>query len=155
MRAARAVLATLALAAVVAAIACGGGRVEPAEWIGGAYQCQYCRMTVVDRSFASQIAVPGDEPRMFDDLGCLANYLAAGPAIPSGSVIYVADHRTGDWVEAGRAVFSRVEALTAPMGSHNVAHATEASRAADPAAAGSSPLAIAEALPGAWTGGRP
>jgi copper chaperone NosL len=150
-----AVLRLVAIAALAAAPACGAGLPPPAGWVSGAYQCQFCRMTVVDRTFASQIAVPHDEARFFDDLGCLANYLAKMPAIPPGAALYVADHRTGDWVAAAEAVFTRVPTLTAPMGSHHVAHASEASRAADPAAAGGTPLALEEAVPGAWTEGRP
>jgi copper chaperone NosL len=101
-------------------------------------------MAVSDARFASQLAAPAEEPRFFDDLGCLRAFLAANPSLPAGSVAYVADHRTREWVPAERAVYARVPALETPMGSHLIAHATLASREADPLARGGSPLALAE-----------
>ena len=112
-------------------------------------------MAVSDASLASQVVAPGELPLFFDDLGCLANYLAKSTDIPRGAALYVADHRTGDWVAASAATFTRVETLTAPMGSHLVAHASGESRAADPAATEGTAVAFAAALPGAWAGGRP
>lgn len=102
-------------------------------------------MMVSSRMFASQIAAAGEEPKFFDDLGCLATWLEKTP-MPKDAVLYVADHRTGEWVSADRAVFSRVDTLDTPMGSHIVAHADEASRAQDGAARGGTALTRAEAL---------
>jgi copper chaperone NosL len=93
-------------------------------------------MTVSSVRFASQIVAPGEEPVFFDDLGCFSRYLKAHPTLPAGAVAYVADHRTSEWVRAAQAVFTRVPALQTPMNSHLIAHATETSRDADPAAKG-------------------
>lgn len=92
--------------------------------------CSHCRMTVLDAKLAAQLLAPGEEPRFFDDIGCLAAYLAAHSA-SAGAAAYVADHASGVWVEASRAVYGRDEALATPMGSHLFAHATAASRAGD------------------------
>jgi copper chaperone NosL len=96
-------------------------------------------MVVSDPHFAAQVLAPGEEPRIFDDIGCMAAALAKEPP-PGGAVLYVADHRTGEWVDARAAVFTRVPSLETPMGSHIVAHASSASRAADAQAAGGQPL---------------
>ncbi len=136
------------------AVSCNGRPPQPAEWASGRYQCQTCRMTVVDRGFASQIVTALDEPRFFDDMGCLSTFLSRTPPI-AGAALYVADHRTGAWVSASEAVFVRVEALTAPMGSHVVAHADDASRAADPAAATGTVVDRATVIPAQWSGGQP
>jgi copper chaperone NosL len=141
------------LVTCAAALSCAGGPPEPAEWVSGAYQCQFCRMTVVDRRFASQIVKARDEPRFFDDLGCLANYLAKTAARADDTALYVADHRTGEWVRAHEAVYARVDGLSAPMGSHIVAHASAVSREADVQAAAGVPVAIADVLPASWSGG--
>jgi copper chaperone NosL len=111
-------------------------------------------MTVVDRGFASQIVTPLDEPRFFDDMGCLSTFLTRTPVIP-GAAVYVADRRTGTWVPAGEAVFVRVDDLTAPMGSHIVAYANDASRAADAAATAGTVVERATVMPAAWRGHRP
>ncbi len=97
-------------------------------------------MVVSDPTFASQLVAPYEEPRFFDDMGCLRNYLAATPTLPAQARVYVADHRTTAWIAAERAVYTRVGALTAAMGSHIIAHASADSRDADPAAEAGVPV---------------
>jgi copper chaperone NosL len=120
---------------LILATACAVSAPQPAALHGGQDACGNCRMIVSDPQFASQIVAPNEEPKFFDDMGCLARYLANTPALPAGAVAYVADHRTKAWVRADLAVYSRVDALMAPMGSHIVAHASAASRDADADAA--------------------
>jgi copper chaperone NosL len=96
-------------------------------------------MAVSDARFAAQLVAPREEPRFFDDLGCLRDFLASSRA-PRGAVAWVADHRTGAWVRAASAAYARVPGLATPMGSQLVAHQDAASRAADRAAAGGTPL---------------
>jgi copper chaperone NosL len=103
--------------------------------------CANCRMTISNVRVAAQIAVPGEEPLFYDDIGCLAHAIAAGRP---REFAYVAEHRTRAWVPAAAAVYSRVPALATPMGSHIVAHADEASRNADPPAAGGTIVPAAE-----------
>lgn len=88
-------------------------------------------MTVSDLRFAAQIVAPGEEPRFFDDLGCLQHFLKAGE-VPDGATAYVADHRTRAWVPAARAVYVRNDTVATPMASHLIAYADAASRDADP-----------------------
>ena len=97
-------------------------------------------MAVSSPRFASQIVAPGEEPRFFDDLGCLAAYLRDHASLPPGAVAYVADHRSGDWVPPSAAVFTSVPGLETPMGSHVVAHASASSRDADPASQRGTPV---------------
>jgi copper chaperone NosL len=130
---------------VLAASACRSGPPGPATLDTRNEKCASCRMMVSSRVFASQIAAPGEEPRFFDDLGCLATWLEKNP-LPKDAVLYVADHRTSEWVNADHAVFSRVDTLDTPMGSHIVAYADEASRAQDGTARGGTMLTRAEAL---------
>lgn len=108
-------------------------------------QCASCRMAVSDPRFAAQIVAPGEEPRFFDDLGCLRDTLKEKP-LSADAIVFVADHRTGVFVRAAGATFTRVEGLATPMGSHLVAHADAASRAADPLAARGTPVPSAEVL---------
>lgn len=96
--------------------------------------CATCRMVVSDARFAAQIVAPGEDPVFFDDLGCLSAYLDNHPRLPAHAIAYVADHRTGEWTPAAPAVFSKVEGLATPMGSHLIAHASAESRDADDAA---------------------
>ncbi len=130
----------VSLAAV--AIGCSGGAPGPAPLDTKTETCRSCRMPVSDASLAAQLVAAGEEPKFFDDLGCLRDFLARSPA-PPGSVAYVADHRTKRWVRASAAVYTRSK-LETPMGSHWIAHADTASRDADPAAAGGVPVAPRE-----------
>lgn len=106
--------------------------------------CSWCRMAVSDPHFAAQLVTPADEARFFDDIGCLASYLRAKRDLPRGATAYVADHRTQAWVEAAAAVYTRVDSLETPMGSHLVAHSDAGSRGADPAAKGGTPLSATD-----------
>jgi copper chaperone NosL len=92
--------------------------------------CTYCRMPVSDVRFAGQIVAPGEEPRFFDDLGCLRDYLKKNGA-PKGATAYVADHRTKAWVVAAKAIYLRNDDIDTPMGSSLLAWVDAASRDAD------------------------
>lgn len=111
--------------------------------VTGAEMCASCRMTVSDVHFAAQIVAPGEEPRFFDDIGCLARALKADPSAP-GAVAFVADHRTGEWIRASEAVYTSTTRVATPMGSGIVAHANAASRDADAAAHGGEPRTPAD-----------
>jgi len=141
----------MAWGTLVAAIVAGcGGAGGPQPVAVGQEACAFCRMTISQPDFASQIVAPGELPRFFDDLGCLHQFLAATPRGTEPAEIYVTDRRTKEWVRAESAVFSRVDALATPMGSHLVAHATLVSRDADPEAAAGMPVALSEVVPDAW-----
>jgi copper chaperone NosL len=112
-------------------------------------------MAVSDARFAAQLVAPGELPRFFDDVGCLADFVKAGRA-PGGALAFVADHRTKAWVRADLAVYTRVPGLATPMGSHVVAHESAASRDGDPDAKTGAPVTATELFgPGRPAGGRP
>jgi copper chaperone NosL len=111
-------------------------------------------MAISEARFAGQIVAPSEEPRFFDDIGCLGHYVAGSKTLPPGAVAYVADHRTKAWVRADGALYTVVASLATPMGSHLIAHADAASRDADPDAKGGSPRTPAEVFgPGGPPGG--
>src|SRR5262249_46857086 len=113
-----------------------------------------CRMAVSEARFAAQIVAPFEEPRFFDDVGCLGRFVEGAYRLAPGAVAYVADHRTRAWVRADAAVYTLVPSLATPMGSHLLAHADAASRDADPDAAGGSPRSATQVFgPGGAPGG--
>lgn len=125
--------------------ACAAGPPAPARLDPANDTCAHCRMAVSDRRFAAQIARRGEEPIFFDDIGCLRDYLReARPH--DDAVTFVADHRTGEWVAGGQAVYSRRPSLATPMASGLMAHAGSASRERDPEAAGAEPVPVAAIL---------
>lgn len=118
------------LLSVAAGLSCVQTRTAPASLDPANTDCARCRMRVSDARFAGQIVAPGEEPRFYDDVGCMATELKER-AQPNGAVAYVADHRTREWVRAATAVYVRVPSLETPMSSHLIAHASVQSREAD------------------------
>lgn len=105
--------------------------------------CTFCRMAVSDTHFAAEVVAPGEEPRFFDDIVCLAGWLKDA-RVPEGAVAFVADHHTARWVRAEAAVYTKAPRVSTPMGSSIIAHADAVSRDRDPAATGGQPLTVAE-----------
>lgn len=144
----------LALVGLLAA--CASGPPAPAMLDTKNESCAWCRMAISQTLFAGQLVSPSEEPRFFDDIGCLGHFVQASKALPSGTIAYVVDHRTRRWVRAGVAIYTSVTSLATPMDSHLVAHVDSASRDADPTTKGGSPRTLAEVFgPGGPPGGGP
>jgi hypothetical protein len=124
-------------ACIAASVGCGGG--GPAVLDSANDMCTSCRMIVSDVHLAAQIAVPGEESRFFDDIACLADYLQKHPQTALATV-YVADHRTGEWVPVEQAIFGRLPRPSTPMASGLLAHASDRSKAQDPGARDAAPV---------------
>lgn len=138
-------LKTLVLVLGAGMAGCGSDVVGPVEIDLGRDACSHCRMAIVSTATAAQIVAPGEEPRLFDDIGCLRDFVAASRP-PADAVVFVADHRTRQWVEARGAVFTKA-AIDTPMGSGLMAHADAASRDQDPAATGGTAVPAGSIVP--------
>ena len=125
--------------------ACAPGPPRPATLDTANDTCRHCRMAVSDRHFAAQIVAPGEEPLFFDDIGCLRDYAAAHAELLDDAVVFVADHRTAEWVEGRSAVYTRTRVAT-PMASGLMAHRDASSRDQDPSALGGTDLPASEIL---------
>ncbi|MFI5120257.1 MAG: nitrous oxide reductase accessory protein NosL [Thermoanaerobaculia bacterium] len=132
----------LVVPALVLLGACSRGPAAPSALDTKNERCGWCRMAVSDARFAAQLVAPSEEPRFFDDVGCLATFLKSGGAPANGQIAYVADHRTKSWVRASQAVYTKKAGLETPMGSGLIAHVDAASRDADPEAAGGIPAGV-------------
>lgn len=124
--------------------ACAPGAPRPLTIRLGEDACAHCRMTIVAIETAAQIVSPGAEPIMFDEIGCLRDYLADN-RLAADATVFVADHRSGEWIDARSAVFTKTTMQT-PMSSGLVAHADFASRDADPSALDGLLVAAADVL---------
>lgn len=145
---------------------CGSGPLPPVTLDARGDTCASCRMAVSAAGVAAQLVASGEDPRFFDDIGCLASFLKDHPEQPAGAIAYVVDHRTRNWVRAGEALYTRVPDVETPMGSHLVAHADQRSRKDDEVSARGSAAANADVFgagtpppgpkgPGLHPGGRP
>jgi copper chaperone NosL len=102
-------------------------------------------MGVSDRRFAAQVTAPGAEPKYFDDAGCLRDWLKE-PTEKEPWTAWVSDHRTKTFVAAATALYAKSPTVQTPMSSGILAWADAASRDADAAAAGATPLEPREVL---------
>ena len=74
------------------------------------FACERCRMVLSDRQHAAQVRVPQAEGRskvvFFDDIGCAVVWLEDKPfRDDTRTEIWVTDWRTGDWIDARKAVY--------------------------------------------------
>lgn len=75
--------------------------------------CERCRMVLSDRHYATQVRVFPEGKRAkvfyFDDIGCAALWLADKPwwEDSPNTEIWVADHHSGDWIDARTATYIR------------------------------------------------
>ncbi|MCU7907182.1 MAG: hypothetical protein KZQ76_15370 [Candidatus Thiodiazotropha sp. (ex Epidulcina cf. delphinae)] len=105
-------LQTFSLAGLFFLAACSGDSgsgPKPIKWDRDA--CERCRMLVSDRFHAAQVRYfPSEKKRsvvaLFDDIGCATLWLADKPwADDPKTGIWVADHRTGEWIDAAGATY--------------------------------------------------
>lgn len=140
----RPTLCAAALLSLLALAACGGGD-GPAPLDTKNEACAWCRMSVSDARFAAQLTAPGREPKFFDDLGCLRDWLKASREAGPWTA-WAADHRTKEWVRFPEAAFARSATAQTPMNSGLLAWASAASRAADPDSQGAKDVPASELL---------
>lgn len=106
---------------LVAAAACRTSGPRPLAFATD--QCAHCHMTLIDPRFAGELVTLPGKSIPFDDVGCLAAYVADTTAREGriGS-LWVADFaRPGSMLDAHQAVFLRSNSLHTPMDYHIVA----------------------------------
>ena len=114
-------LGWLRAAPLLAALACGQPR--PFPIVMGQDPCDHCHMTLADRRFVAELVTRTGKQYRFDDIGCLAAFLAnEGSASAAGASAWVGDFlHPGQWLRADSATYLRSEALHTPMASGLIA----------------------------------
>jgi hypothetical protein len=103
------ILAWLALPLLFACSGDPGSGPKAVKWDRDA--CERCRMVLSDRYSAAQVRYqPADKKRsrvvLFDDIGCAVLWLEDKPWRDDPQTeIWVADHRTGEWIDARQASY--------------------------------------------------
>ena len=77
------------------------------------YQCAQCKMPLKTRTYAAEAVMPDGKTWFFDDVGCLALWLADKP-FASQTVLWVYSGDTGRWIDARAAWYTQME--NTPMG---------------------------------------
>jgi len=110
-----------ALAGLAVALACATP--APRAVVYGTDQCAHCHMTIADPRYAAELVTRTGKVIVFDDIGCLAAFLATG-AVAAGAVhsTWAHDYASpGEWVRTGDLSYVRSESFHTPMGSGLVA----------------------------------
>lgn len=115
-------------AAMILVLACAAGAPGPAQ-PDPSTTCAGCRMMVSDLRFAAQLVAPGEEPRFFDDIGCMRRYLDRHREQADWSA-FVSDYRTRGWIALDRATVWNCPSLETPMSSHLAAVPADAEKPA-------------------------
>lgn len=99
---------------LAAAAACSPG---PRPLAYGTETCAHCHMTLADPRFASELVTRTGRIIPFDDVGCLATFVATGGiAAEEIHSLWVNDFAHPDsMVEAPRAIFLSSDAIRTPM----------------------------------------
>ncbi len=122
-------------AAMAVATACAGPSPRPVAY--GSDECAHCHMTVADHRFAAELVTRTGKVFVFDDPGCLAEFVAGGTVEPEAiHSLWLADYTAPAerLLPADSAWLVRSEALRTPMDSRLAAAPT--AEAADSLRAG-------------------
>lgn len=76
------------------------------EMVPGKYQDSECGMIIQDLNHACQVVSPQGKTWFFDDLGCLAAWLATRP-FKDEARVWVKDLNTDTWIDGRSAWYSR------------------------------------------------
>ncbi len=76
--------------------------------------CYLCKMAISQLEFASEIVTPSGEVYKFDDIGCMIEF-ANDKELPEGSVMFVRDFYTREWIKIENALFVKSEKIQTPM----------------------------------------
>ena len=102
---------------------CGSGALEPQPVPLDHAECASCRMLISRVDDAAQAVAPGDEPRFYDDRGCLAKDVAL---LPSGARLFVQLDGGAGWTDVDHAFFAFPANARTPMGYGVTAFRTDA-----------------------------
>jgi len=89
------------------------GEIKPKEIEPGDV-CYLCKMAISRLEFATEVVTPDGEVYKFDDLGCMMKFKKQ-KGLPQGSVMFVRDFYTKEWVRIEKAFFARSEKIRTPM----------------------------------------
>ena len=100
--------------------------VEPQKIEYGKDQCNFCKMTIMDMRFGSEIVLTTGKPFKFDDISCAVSFVENKYIeIDKIHKTYVVDYSTGELVDSESAFYLSSNSLRSPMGSNLAAFASK------------------------------
>lgn len=97
--------------------------IEPSPIKLNSDNCDYCKMTIADLRFSTELITEKGKVFKFDDLSCLKNYLSENSSL-NNPRIYVADFNAPEtFLDGKTAMYAAGEGVSSPMGGNMAAFA--------------------------------
>lgn len=93
--------------------ACSSSASQPAEIKLNQDRCANCNMGIADLESAAQLILKSGEPVLFDDIGCITQYLQTEK--PEYEAAFVHDYISGEWISFDAAAFIQHSDIDSPM----------------------------------------
>ena len=112
------------VAVALLSAACSETAAGPPDIVVDRSACSHCTMFVSEPIFAAAYQAPGQEPRLFDDIGCMLDALRRETAAPID--VWLQDAGGGGWLDADEAIVVGSQQVRTPMSGGWLAYANEA-----------------------------
>ena len=105
----------IAAALALLATACSARAMGPPDIVVDRTACSHCGMFVSEPAYAAAYQAGTDQPRVFDDIGCMVTELRQQPQ-RAAIRYWVHDAESGEWIDGATAAFVKSSTLQTPMG---------------------------------------
>ena len=106
---------------------CGNDEVSPVDINEATDTCEVCNMAVIDNQHASQIVLENGKSLIFDDIGCLNDWLDSNENEKIAAE-FVRDYNDEEWVLMDEATYVYNQSVKTPMAYNVVSFKDQASR---------------------------
>jgi copper chaperone NosL len=114
------------VAVVFLLAACGNKAVEPVAINDATDTCEVCNMAVVDNQHATQIVLENGKSIIFDDVGCMYEWLGSNPN-ETIAAEFVRDYSDKEWILVDDATYVYNQSVKTPMAYNVVSFKDKAS----------------------------
>src|SRR5262249_15903104 len=126
---------------------CGRPKFEPVE-IAAEDMCAFCKMAISEKQYAAEFLNRDGDAFKFDDIDCMANYVAEKKVRDTIAAFYVVDFGSKRWLKAENPTFVASPKFHPPMGGGMVAFKDRSRAEAAAAANQGRQISFGEALSG-------
>ena len=103
---------------------CGEKTYNPRDIIRETDICEICNMSIVHHEYAGQIVLTNGDYKIFDDIGCLMDYLALNGEDEIGAA-YIKNKANNEWIDVYKATYVYNAGYWTPMNYGVLAFATK------------------------------
>lgn len=104
----------MAVACLIFLIGCSEKSYKPREIVSETDVCKVCNMSIVHNEYAGQIILKNGDVEMFDDIGCLMDYINANGEDEMGAA-FIKDAVKNEWINTFEAMYVYNKDYWTPM----------------------------------------